>query len=145
MTDEIEISCACANARRAARLVSKLYAQEMGKALEPGQFALLSVLNGMPGRGQSPLARNLGLDKTTLSRNLLLMQKRGWIERVSGDDQRERGYRLTPKGGRLLAEARPRWQKAQEKFRAAMTPAEWEAMMSAFRAVGRAVQKAQAD
>ena len=130
---EIDIDCACASVRRTARLVTKLYANEMGKALEPTQFSLLSLLDRMPGRGQSVLAEAFGLDKTTLSRNLRLMEKSGWIEPVSSDDLRERGYRLTAKGNSLLAKARPGWRKAQDKLRAAMTPAEWEAMMTAFR------------
>jgi len=133
MAPEIDIDCACASVRRTARLVTRLYAQKMGKALEPTQFSLLSLLHRMPGRGQSVLAEAFGLDKTTLSRNLRLMEKSGWIEPVSSHDLRERGYRLTAKGNRLLARAKPGWQKAQDKLRAAMTPAEWDAMMKAFR------------
>jgi DNA-binding MarR family transcriptional regulator len=137
---EIDIHCACASARRTARLITRLYAQEMGNAIEPTQFSLLFALHKKPGRGQSALAKALGLDKTTLSRNLTLMQKSGWTEPVSSDDLRERGYRLTAKGNRLLAKATPGWQKAQDKLRAAMTPAEWEAMMTAFRVAAGAAR-----
>jgi DNA-binding MarR family transcriptional regulator len=139
---EIDIHCACASARRTARLITRLYAQEMGNAIEPTQFSLLTALHRMPGRGQSALAKAFGLDKTTLSRNLLLMQKSGWIDPVSSDDLRERGYRLTAKGNRLLAKATPGWQKAQDKLRAAMTPAEWEAMMTAFGVAAGAARSA---
>jgi DNA-binding MarR family transcriptional regulator len=139
---EIDIHCACASARRTARLITRLYAQEMGNAIEPTQFSLLFALHQKPGRGQSALAKALGLDKTTLSRNLTLMQKSGWTEPVSSDDLRERGYRLTAKGNRLLAKATPGWQKAQDKLRAAMAPAEWEAMMTAFGVAAGAARSA---
>jgi DNA-binding MarR family transcriptional regulator len=145
MEPEIDIDCACASVRRTARLITKLYARQLGKALEPTQFSLLSLLDRMPGRGQSVLAKALGLDKTTLSRNLTLIQKRGWIEPVSGDDLRERGYRLTVRGSRLLAKTRPGWQNAQDDLRAAMTPAEWQAMMTAFRVAARAARSVGLD
>jgi DNA-binding MarR family transcriptional regulator len=142
MAPEIDIQCACASARRTARLITRLYAQEMGKAIEPTQFSLLTAMHRMPGRGQTALAKAFGLDKTTLSRNLMLMQKSGWIEPLSSNDLRERGYRLTAKGTRVFMKAGAGWQKAQDKLRAAMTPKKWEAMMTAFRVAAGAARSA---
>src|SRR5580704_11887816 len=85
-----DIHCACAGIRRAARLVTQLYSHEMGWNAEPAQFSLLSALERHPGARQAPLGRALGLDKTTLSRNLKLMQRNGWVEAVPGKDRRER-------------------------------------------------------
>lgn len=139
-----DLDCACASVRRAARLVTQLYGREMGK-VEPSQFMLLSVLKHRAGCGQAPLGRALGFDKTTLSRNLSLMRRNGWIELAKSDDKRERGYRLTSSGEEVLATAKPGWKRAQEKLRAAMTSAEWETMWKVFAVVARAAQGGKMD
>ncbi len=139
-----ELECACASIRRAARLVTQLYSDEMGKILEPPQFALLSALHAHPGIVQSALGRALGFDKTTLSRNLSLMKKKRWIEAVGSGDHRERGYRLTTEGASLVAAAKPNWKRAQERLRAALAPGEWEQMLAGFNRIANAVAKARA-
>jgi DNA-binding MarR family transcriptional regulator len=136
-----EFDCACATIRRAARLVTQLYSHEMGDALDPAQFGLLTILHRKPGSGQTPLGHALGLDKTTLSRNLSLLKRNGWIEPVmTAEDRRERGYRLTRSGEERLAAARPGWKRAQEKLRSAMTKPEWEGMLKVFNRVAGAAQ-----
>lgn len=133
-----DLHCACANLRRAARLVTQLYAHEMGAGVEPAQFSLLSTLSRRPGSSQAPLTRALGLDKTTLSRNLRVMLKNKWIEAVASEDKRERGYRLTPAGEKVLAAAKPGWARAQAKLRASLQPDEWEEMGKIFGRVAEA-------
>lgn len=139
-----DLGCACADLRRAARLVTQLYSQEMG-SVEPTQFSLLSALSGHPGAVQATLGRALGLDKTTMSRNLRLMHRNRWIEPIRSDDARERGYRLTRGGEKLLATARPGWLRAQTRLRAAMKPEEWETVLKISRRVAEAALTAQQD
>lgn len=138
-----DLNCACAGLRRAARLVTQLYSREMGGSIEPAQFALLSAFSQLPGASQGPLARALGLDKTTLSRNLRLMEKNGWIRPALSDDRRERGYRLTASGGKILAEAKPGWLRAQARLCAAFDPGEWENILKAFDRTAEAALAAQ--
>lgn len=135
-----DLECACANLRRAARLVTQLYSHEMGGGLEPPQFALLSALARTRAAGQSTLGRVLGLDKTTLSRNLKLLLRNGWIESAPSTDRRERGYRLTSEGDRLLAATQPGWQRAQQRLRDVLPPGEWERMQSVFSRVAEAAE-----
>ena len=128
-----DIECACASVRRAARLVTQIYDEEFREHLEASQFALLSALERQSDCNQSMLARALGMDKTTLSRNLSLLATKGWIERQTATDQRERGFRLTPAGRGLLKAARPAWRRAQARLRSAMTGEQWDQMRKAFR------------
>jgi DNA-binding MarR family transcriptional regulator len=138
-----DLECACASIRRAARLVTLLYGDELGRNIEPSQFALLTVLQRFPGRGQMSLGRVLGLDKTTLSRNLRLMKANGWIEpALTDDDLRERGYRLTAAGEKLLAAKKPGWKRAQDKLRASLSAGEWEIAMKVFGRVAAAALEA---
>ena len=128
-----DIECVCASVRRAARLVTQIYDEEFRGHLEASQFALLSALERQPDSNQSMLARALGMDKTTLSRNLSLLATKGWIERQTATDQRERGFRLTPAGRGLLKAARPAWRRAQARLRSTMTGEQWDQMRKAFR------------
>lgn len=130
--------CACASIRRAARLVTQLYGHEMGRNVEPTQFAVLSALHRKPGASQSSLGQVLGLDKTTVSRNLRLMHRNGWIEPSRAEDLRERGYRLTRAGRKILALTQPAWARAQAKLRDRLGPDEWETMMRMVDRVSRA-------
>ena len=137
----LELECACLAMRQAARMVTQFYGAELQGRLEIPQFGLLSLLDRRPHSSQSALARDLNLDKTTLSRNLKLMEKNGWIERAPSDDLRERGYRLTAEGKQLLRAARPAWKRAQEKFRTAMGANKWDAMWSTIAAVSQALNE----
>jgi DNA-binding MarR family transcriptional regulator len=137
-----DIECACATVRRAARLLTQLYDEEFRGHLEASQFTLLTALEGQPGCNQSLLAKALGMDKTTLSRNLSLLARKGWIERQMATDQRERGFRLTPAGRRLLKTARPAWRRAQVRLRSTMTGEQWDQMQQVLRNLTNATHQA---
>jgi DNA-binding MarR family transcriptional regulator len=134
--------CACATVRRAARLVTQLYDGELRPHLQASQYALLSALERRPGCNQSTLAAAAAFDKTTLSRNLGLMARNGWIERSAAVDPRERGFRLSPAGRRLLRAARPGWSRAQKRFQSAMNGEEWVSMWRTLDVLTNAAYKA---
>jgi DNA-binding MarR family transcriptional regulator len=89
------------------------------------------------------LGRRYALDKTTMSRNLKLFERKGWVTASGADDKRERRFAITAAGHARLAAARPEWKKAQEQLRAGMTANQWNAMFDAFRIAARAAQAAQ--
>ena len=137
-----DLPCACASARRLSRIITQLYAQELGRHLEPSQFALLTFLDKRAGSSQAALGKVMAIDKTTLSRNLRLMRANGWIESAAGNDGRERGFRLTRAGKALLVAATPGWKKAQARLCSAMSLQEWDAMWDSFRKITTAAQTA---
>lgn len=136
-----DLECACATIRRATRLVTQLYDAEFRGILEATQFSLLTVIAKKPGCNQAMIGRVLALDKTTLSRNLKLLERNGWIEHVASGDQRERGFVLSSAGKTVLNAAQPRWKRAQRRLRSAMTDAEWSSMFESFRIAAEAAQR----
>jgi DNA-binding MarR family transcriptional regulator len=139
----MELACACASARQAARAITQLYDRWLdGTGLEAAQFALLMAVNGHGDASQAAIGRRYGLDKTTISRNLKWLERRGLIVVTSADDGRERRFVLTAEGRKRLAGARPRWKKAQDHLRSGMTNQQWDTMFDAFRAVSRAARTA---
>lgn len=112
--------CTCFLLRRTARLVSRFYDQHLAAlGLKTTQFSLLSTLE----LGPAPiteLAHRLGLERTSLTRNLKPLVADGSIELRQGEDARERIPELTPLGRRRLHQARAAWLTAQQEVDAAL-------------------------
>ena len=128
----VRLPCACANLRRTARLVTQLYEEAMRPAGITGpQFTLLQALNLVPGASQKRLADILGADSTTLTRNLALLEKRGWLRAEPATDRRALRLGLTGAGGRKYEQALPYWQSAQKQFKRAIGDSKWNELMDA--------------
>jgi DNA-binding MarR family transcriptional regulator len=139
-----DLACACATARQVARVLTQLYDSRLrGTGVEAPQFALMMTLDKQGPCSQGALGRRYALDKTTMSRNLKLLERQGWIESSTTNDKRERRFTLTDTGRKRLAAARPEWKKAQDELRSAMTARQWNAMFDAFRAVAHAAHTAK--
>lgn len=137
------LSCALAATRRTARLMTQFYDACLSEAgTEAAQFALLMALDTAKDRGQAALGQALGMDKTTLSRNLKVLREKGWVESATGEDARRRTVSLTAEGRARLREARPVWRRAGEQLRAGMSEREWAAMWASLEAMTRAVTRA---
>lgn len=134
------MKCLCASTRRAARLLTRHYEEHLRPCgLTVAQFELMGELHGRPGIAQAELADVLGVDQTTLSRNLRLLATRTWVAReTDGTDRRQVRYCLTTAGVDGLRQAMPFWQKAQETVRKHMGvhwPAAWDVLERLSRAV----------
>lgn len=139
-----DLSCACATARQMARVLTQLYDGKLrGTGLEAPQFGLLMTLEKQGACSQSEIGRRYALDKTTVSRNLRVLERKGWIEGSAGRDKRTREFRLTAAGREGLARAKPKWKEAQSQLQSGMTEAQWETMFRTFRAVTQTAQALQ--
>jgi DNA-binding MarR family transcriptional regulator len=107
--------CVCAALRRASRAVTQHYERSFrGSDLRATQFTLLSVLTQTGPLPLSALAIQAGLERTTLTRNLRLLEAKGFVRaRTSKTDQRVRRVELTRAGRSAAAKGLPSWRKAQ--------------------------------
>jgi DNA-binding MarR family transcriptional regulator len=111
------IPCACANLRRAARSITRLYNRELRpENIEVTQFTLLMALDRTGDIPQGKLGRLVGLDSTTLTRMLKPLNQHGWIQEREGDDRRVRIIRLTTAGRAKLQRGLPHWKRAQARI-----------------------------
>jgi DNA-binding MarR family transcriptional regulator len=139
-----ELACACATARQVARVLTQLYDSRLRDVgMEAPQFALMMTLAKHGPCSQGALGRRYALDKTTVSRNLRLLERNGWIASSVASDRRERQLVLTAVGRKRLAAAKPAWKKAQDQLRSGMTARQWDAMFRAFRTVTGTAQSMQ--
>jgi DNA-binding MarR family transcriptional regulator len=123
------LPCACQNLRRATRIVTRLYEEEVRKAgLEVSQFGLLTALSLMKEANQKLLSSGFAMDSTTLTRTLALLLKQGWIQVRRGDDRRERIFSLTSLGKRKLQQGQPYWERAEKRLRETLGQAAWKQM-----------------
>jgi DNA-binding MarR family transcriptional regulator len=133
------LPCACANLRRTARAVTRMYNQELrATGLELTQFTLLMALNITGETTQGDLGKLLALDTTSLTRMLRLLTKRGWIGVKAGQDRRQRLLRLTPSGREKLQQCWPHWERAQRRLQGGLGEASWSQMGGLLAEVTRA-------
>ena len=127
-----DLACTCQNLRRATRIVTRIYDQELAKAgIEITQFGLLTALALMGEANQKSLSAGFAMDSTTLTRTLGLLLKQGWVRVRRGKDRRERRFSLTETGKRQLAEAQPYWESAEKRLRRKLGDAGWKSMKDA--------------
>ena len=107
-------SCFCLASRQAARRITRLYDSRMQPSgIRATQFTILSQLML---RGELPigkLAAILGMERTTLTRNLTLLEQQKWISSKAGDDPRSRMIAITAQGRGMVRRGFPYWSKAQ--------------------------------
>ena len=109
--------CLCTNLRRAARGASKHYDGALeGFGINVAQYSLLSNLKRLEQPSTSSLAEAMGLDRSTLGRNLLVLEGVGLVKLSGGADQRNRLVCLTETGNERLAAALPAWEAAQQRL-----------------------------
>jgi len=126
----VSLPCACANLRRAARIVSQQYEHKIRPAgIKGTQFTLLQTLSIAANISQGQLSDLLGIDSTTLTRTLALLRKKSWITAKRGKDRREIRLALTAEGKRKYQKALPYWQSAQTELRRALGEAGWKQIM----------------
>jgi DNA-binding MarR family transcriptional regulator len=113
--------CNCLALRQAARHVTQLYDQCLAPSgLRSTQFSVLARLRRTGPLSINALAADLVMDRTTLGRNILPLQRDGLVEVVTGRaDRRRRELRLTEAGAARLDTAVALWRQAQAGFEAA--------------------------
>ena len=123
--------CLCNALRQATRAVSRLYDEELRSVgLRTTQYSLLQRLRRTGEVRQRDLGGLTSLDETTLTRNLRPLLKRGWIAVRAGDDRREKLFKITAAGAAKLEEARPAWERGQERMRSLLPKEVWSSLMN---------------
>lgn len=126
--------CVCFNIRKAARAVTQLYDEVFRPTgLRATQLSILTVTNRLGPITVTRLAEVTVTDRTTLTRNLRLLQKRGLIRIETGNDRREREVTLTDRGRTALARAYPLWKEVQSQVAQGLGPARLRRLLSDLR------------
>jgi DNA-binding MarR family transcriptional regulator len=117
VADEIARDCVMTRWRITSRVLSAIYDEQMRPfGLKSSQLSLLVAVTKAGPVRRIELGRLLSLDPSTLTRNLAVMLKHGWIEEVPDDgDQRGAPLQTTATGRKLLDRLAPAWHRAQAR------------------------------
>ena len=110
--------CNCLALRQAARHVTQFYDQHLAPTgLRTTQFSILAKLRRLGPMTINALARELVMDRTTLGRTMLPLERDGLIAITDGTvDRRSKELTLTKAGAERLQRAAKLWVEAQKEF-----------------------------
>lgn len=129
--------CNCLALRQAARHVTQFYDQCLAPSgLRTTQLSILAKLKRLGPLTINALARELIMDRTTLGRTMLPLERDGFISIEDGTlDRRSKELHLTKSGVERLRGAAKLWSEAQTRFEAAFGSARASTLRNELRAV----------
>ncbi len=114
--------CNCLAVRQAARHITQFYDQLLAPSgLRTTQFSILAKLRQMGRMTINGLAAEMVMDRTTLGRNILPLERDGLIAVAQGSrDRRSKELQLTAAGEARFREGMTGWVEAQRRFEKAL-------------------------
>lgn len=125
--------CVCFNLRWVTRLITQHFDHRLRAAgLRPNQMSILAGLAARPSATMAEMADWLGMERTTLLRNLGPLVREGWVEMSPGARPRSKAQQLqlTPSGRRKLLEIHPAWEEAQRSIVATLGGQRWSELLA---------------
>jgi DNA-binding MarR family transcriptional regulator len=110
--------CIAVRVRLINRVISALYDEALRPfGLRISQANILSATAYLGDARPTDLVKVLRIEKSTLSRDVELMKRNGWVESEPPEGGRNQTIRLTPEGTKLLGRIQPSWARAQGEAR----------------------------
>jgi DNA-binding MarR family transcriptional regulator len=118
--------CACHKVRMAARAVTRAYDDALRPAgLRATQLAVLVAMADDGAMSITALAKVMGMDRSTMTRNLAPLEQEGLVMVGLEGRHRSRRLEITKRGRSRLREAMPLWEDAQKTLRRKLGDAGW--------------------
>ena len=146
MSAELDMSamenCVCFNLRWVTRKVTQFFDAEMRRhGIHPTQGTILAALNARDSWSMAELSDWLGMDRTTLVRNLQPLQRDGLVELGGGGRGKLVELAITAKGRNQLGKLTPAWRAAQSAVVKTLGEKRWSAVLSDLETAALAVNK----
>ena len=137
MSSEFDL-CLVLNARMASRAVTRLADRRLRHhGITAAQFSILTSLWDHPGRSVTQMARAIAMDRSTLSRNLALLERNGLVTTSAAERGNGRVSALSETGRQVIGDAIPAWRAQQSQLRAALDDPEFATVIAALRQLAR--------
>lgn len=115
LTNTIANECIAVRLRIVNRVITKIFDDALrSTGVKVSQMNILVAVAKMGVARPADVCKVLHLEVSTLSRNVERMKTRGWLEVVPDEDGRAQPFRLTAAGKKLIEQAAPAWEKAQQ-------------------------------
>jgi len=135
MRKELNLStmenCVCFNLRWVTRAVTQFFDSELRRhGIRPTQTPILSALVAKSGWSMEDLSDWLGMERTTLVRNLRPLERDGLVAMTGTGRGRRVTVMITAKGRKNLEKAMPAWRSAQQAVIKTLGAHRWSAILS---------------
>ena len=135
-------NCVCFNLRWVTRAVTQFYDAEMRRhGIRPTQGSILSSLQAKDRWTMAELSDRLGMDRTTLVRNLRPLQRDGFVKVDGGGRGSRVELSITAKGRKQVEQLAPAWKSAQSAVVKTLGEKRWSAILSDLEAAALALNK----
>jgi DNA-binding MarR family transcriptional regulator len=125
------IPCACTTIKKLSRILVKTYdAALAGTGINITQLAILRCIDRRVDEPLSHVAAELEMDRTSLYRAILPMERDGWIRLAQGKDARSRTAKVTRTGRNVLASAEVQWAQIQTQIIADFGKGNWSSLVA---------------
>ena len=146
MSKELDMAtvenCVCFNLRWVARAVTQFYDSEMRRhGIRPTQGTILLALNSKENWSMAELSDWLGLERTTLVRNLRPLQRDGLVQAIGGGHGNRVELAITAKGRKQIEKLTPAWKSAQSAAVKTLGEKRWSAILSDLETAALALNK----
>ena len=136
--------CACTQLRKLSRETTSLYSQYLKPSgLTITQYGLLACISQKEAMAPSELGMRMGMDRTTVVRNLKPLSKQGYIREVVVSGSRLRPVAVTPKGFGAMETVYPLWQLAQTEMARLLGASQFEELTARFSAASAQLSRSQ--
>jgi DNA-binding MarR family transcriptional regulator len=135
-------NCVCFNLRWVARAVTQFYDAEMRRhGIRPTQGTILASLNAKNTWSMAELSDWLGMERTTLLRNLRPLQRDGFVKIAGGGRGNRVELTITAKGRKQIEKLTPAWKSAQKAAVKTLGEKRWSAILSDLETAALALNK----
>ena len=135
-------NCVCFNLRRVTRKVTQFFDAEMRRhGIRPTQGTILRALVAKENWSMAELSDWLGMDRTTLVRNLRPLQRDRLVEAAGGGRGGRVEMSITAKGRKKIEECLPAWQSAQSAAVKTLGQQRWSSILSDLESAALALNK----
>jgi DNA-binding MarR family transcriptional regulator len=118
MNHQIVDECIAVRVRLINRVISALYDEALRPfGLRISQVNILVAVAHLVEARPAEVSRILRIEKSTLSRDVEIMRRKGWLVSDPPAGGRNQTLRVTPEGKKLLGRITPSWAKAQAEAR----------------------------
>ena len=126
--------CLIMNTRKAARALTRRADHQLRSVgITAAQFNILGTLSTNSAASITEMASILAVDRTTLSRNLAVLERRKLLTTGPGDLARMRRITLTPDGRKAFEAALPIWKGAQQELRSLLADPDFQTTLTGLR------------
>ena len=135
-------NCVCFNLRWVTRAVTQFYDAEMRRhGIRPTQGTILSSLQARDSWNMAELSDWLGMERTTLVRNLRPLQRDGFVKTIGGGRGNRVEVMITAKGRKQIEKLTPAWKSAQRAAVKTLGEKRWSTILSDLETAALALNK----